>query len=357
MAGTNKSTKITEDFFGLDSNGNKIRRFTLMNQNSTIIQIIDYGATVTSIKVADIQGKIEDVALGFDDMRGYQSKVNPYFGATVGRVANRVCPTDFEFNGEKLSLTKNITSPLNVQLHGGIKGFDKVIWNASVEGDSVVFTYVSKDGEEGYPGTVLATSIYQLTSCNKLNIQYKAVVSKPTMVNLTNHSYFNLAGHGSGSKGLLQQVLTVNADYYTPLEKLIPTGKLNNVSGTGYDLRTPRKLSEAFAELDTDGYDINFCINQSFVQPGFVFAARIIDPDSGRYLEVSTNQPGVQVYTSNAMDDFEGKGGAKYGKHSAICFETQQFPNAIHNKTFPSIIVRPGEEYCHLVSYAFGVIQ
>lgn len=351
---SSKGTEITEDSFGQDGAGHPVRRFTMINKNHMSVQVISYGATVTSIKVPDKRGHIDDVVLGFDDMSGYLSSSNPYFGATVGRVANRVYPTEFVFNKQNISLNKNAG---DVQLHGGIRGFDKVIWEATVNNDRVIMTYISASGEEGYPGAVLATVVYQLTADNRLAILMKAAVTKPTMVNLTNHSYFNLAGHASGSVGLLNQYVTVNADKYTPLKNLVCTGEMKDVANTGYELRTPKHLKTAIEELPEEGgFDINYCLNHSTIQPGFNFAARIVDPESGRVMEVHTDQPGMQVYTSNQLGPVKGKCDAVYGKHSAICFETQKFPNAIHIENFPSIVVKPGKDYSHLVTYSFGTL-
>lgn len=348
--------QITEDSFGQDGAGRPVRRFTMVNKNRMSVQLINYGATITCISVPDRRGNVDDVVLGFDDMSGYLSSSNPYFGATVGRVANRIYPTKFLFNKQNVSLTKNIG---DVHLHGGIKGFDKAMWEAMVDNDRVIMTYISADGEEGYPGAVLATVVYQLTADNRLVILMKAAVTKPTLVNLTNHSYFNLAGHASGSVGLLNQYVTVNADKYTPLKNLVCTGEIKDVADTGYELRTSNRLKNAIEELElaeADGFDINYCLNHSTVQPCFNFAARIVDPGSGRVMEVHTDQPGLQVYTSNQLGPVKGKSCAVYGKFSAICFETQKFPNAINIETFPSIIVQPGKDYSHLVTYSFGTI-
>ncbi|XP_054266153.1 galactose mutarotase-like isoform X2 [Macrosteles quadrilineatus] len=344
---------VCEDTFGDDGQGHLVRRFTLTNEHRMSVQVINYGATITCIKVPDKRGNVDDVVLGFDDMSGYLSSQNPYFGATIGRVTNRTFPTDFLFNGQHVSLSKNVGG---VHLHGGFRGFDKVIWDAFMGPDRVTMTYLSPDGEEGYPGAVLTTVTFQLTPDNRLIIGIRASVTRPTPVNITNHAYFNLAGHASGAQGLLTQVLSVNADKYTPLENFIATGEIREVAGSGYDLRIPKQLAEAFKELDTDGYDINFCLNNSIVQPGFNFAARLFDPESGRYLEVHTDQPGLQVYTSNGMPAFNGKRDAAYGKHTGICFETQNYPNAVNIETFPSIIVKPGTDYVHYVAYSFGTV-
>ncbi|XP_046671998.1 galactose mutarotase-like isoform X2 [Homalodisca vitripennis] len=346
---------VCEDAFGDDGTGHAVRRFTLTNEYRMSVQVITYGATITCIKVPDKRGNVDDVVLGYDDMSGYLSNTNPYFGATIGRVTNRTYPTDFLFNQQHISLTKNVGG---VHLHGGFKGFDKVIWDAVMEEDRVIMTYLSREGEEGYPGDVLTTVTYQLTADNRLIIGVRASVTKPTPVNITNHSYFNLAGHASGSSGLLNQFVSVNADKYTPLENFIATGlgEIRDVAGSGYDLRIPQKLSEAFKTLDTDGYDINFCLNNSIVQPGFNFAARLTDPESGRFLDVHTDQPGLQVYTSNGMPTIRGKRDATYGKHSAICFETQNYPNAINIEKFPNSIVKPGTDYVHYTAYSFGAI-
>lgn len=348
---------VTEDSFGHDPLGRPVRRFTLINENRMSVQVINYGAIITCIKVPDRRGNVDDIVLGFDDMNGFINNSGYLFGATVGRVSNRIYPADFLFNREHIFLSKNSG---DIHLHGGINGFDKALWDAVIDQDRVIMTYVSPDGEEGYPGTVLATVIFQLTPDNRLAILMKAAVSKPTLVNFTNHTYFNIAGHASGGAGLLRQYLTVNADKYTVAEKMVCTGEIRDVADTVYELRTPKNLKTAIEDVvDEDGFqgfDINYCLNNSTIQPGFNFAARIEDPESGRYMEVHTDQPGMQLYTSNKLSGLKGKRDAVYGQFGGICFETQKYPNAINIDTFPSIIVQPGTDYSHLVTYSFGIL-
>lgn len=348
---------VTEDSFGHDGSGRPVRRFTLVNENRMSVQVINYGAIITCIKVPDRRGNVDDVVLGFDDMTGFINYSGNLFGATVGRVANRTYPADFLFNREYVSLSRNSG---DIHLHGGINGFDMAIWDAVIDRDRVIMTYVSADGEEGYPGTVLTTVIFQLTPDNRLAILMKAAVSKPTLVNLTNHTYFNIAGHASGATGLLRQYLTVNADKYTVSEKMICTGEIRDVAGTVYELRTPKKLKDAIVGVvDGDGFqgfDVNYCLNHSTVQPGFNFAARVEDPESGRYMEVHTDQPGLLLYTSNKLSGVKGKRDSLYVQFGGICFETQKYPNAINIDTFPSIVVHPGTDYSHLVTYSFGTL-
>ncbi|KAI5736249.1 hypothetical protein M8J76_001442 [Diaphorina citri] len=352
---------IMEDKFGEcinESNGQvlPVRRFTLTNSQRMSVQVIDYGATITTIKVPDKRGNVDDVVLGFDDMRGYLSSNNPYFGSTVGRVANRIAGGKFTIDKENFTISQNVD--VN-HLHGGFKGFDKVIWSTYVDKDKVVMSHMSPDGDEGYPGAVIATTTFQLTSDNRLFITMEAVSTKPTPINLTNHSYFNLAGHGMGSEGAFNQIVNINADYITEMdENLIVTGELTPVANTAYDLRTPKFLGSALKELTEPGFDFNYCLNKSLLESsGFTFAARALDPESGRYMEVHTDQPGIQFYTGNYIPEMSGKKGATYTKHCAYCFETQNFPNAVNISTFPNSILRPGEKYKHVVSYSFGVQQ
>uniref|UniRef100_A0A8D8WSP6 Aldose 1-epimerase n=1 Tax=Cacopsylla melanoneura TaxID=428564 RepID=A0A8D8WSP6_9HEMI len=333
-----------------------VRRLTLTNSQRMSVQVIDYGATITTIKVPDKRGNVDDVVLGFDDMKGYLDSKNPYFGSTVGRVANRIAGGKFTISNQEHKISQNVD--VN-HLHGGFKGFDKVMWSTDVQGAKVVMTHMSPDGDEGYPGAVIATTTFELTADNRLFITMEAVSTKPTPVNLTNHSYFNLAGHGMGSEGAYNQIVNINADYITTMDdNLIVTGELTPVANSSYDLRIPKFLGTAIKELVEPGFDFNYCLNKSLIQPtGLTFAARAFDPESGRYMEVHTDQPGIQFYTGNYIADITGKKGASYSKHCAYCFETQNYPNAVNIANFPNSVIRPGEKYKHVVSYSFGVQQ
>ncbi|ALC43597.1 CG10467 [Drosophila busckii] len=317
----------------------KIRRFTLSNDEQMSVQIITLGATITSIKVPDAHGKLEDVTLGFDDLAGYDSELNPYMGATVGRVCNRL------------------------QLHGGFVGFNNAHWQVlEVHQDGVSLSHINPDGHEGYPGEVTATVRFTLTEDNCLHVRMEALTTKPTPINFTNHSYFNLAGHDSGKTGLYEHTIQLNAYGITETDdNSIPTGKILPLDGTNFDLRLPSKLGDRLKQLQPAlGYDDNFCVQ--FTPPERVTTiARVSHAPSGRWLEIASNQPGVQLYTSNFLPDVErgekavsGKAGAAYAKHGAFCLETQKFPDSVNHENFPSTIVRPNDKYHHEVIYNFG---
>lgn len=365
-----------------------VKRFTWTNESGMSVQVISYGATITAMKVPASDGSIADVVLGFDNIPGYQKENNPYFGATVGRVANRIGGGKFTIEGVEYSVTKNYQD--RHQLHGGKIGFDKFNWSSHVEGTVVTLTHTSMDDHEGYPGTVLASVTYELKNDNRFVVKFQASSSEPTPVNLTNHSYFNLAGHETGQEEIYRHIISLNADRITETdEDSIPTGKLLCVGGTPYDLRVPRELGPAMSRVPGEGYDNNFCITKGTEQ-GMTFVARVVHPHSGRYLEVYTDQPGVQLYTSNFMPDpnrnirprpvnapefyevtylapvvgpmsqdppIKGKGGAKYFKHGAFCLETQNYPDAVNHENFPNSVLVPGEKYTHKVEYKFGTIE
>ncbi|XP_065201850.1 galactose mutarotase-like [Planococcus citri] len=356
---THSAIKITTDSFGeaINHKTNKIEpvcRYTLQSADITL-QVISYGATITSIKTKDKNGKLDDIVLGFDDIRGYKSDLNPYFGATVGRYANRIGGGQFKLDGKTYNLIKNMG---NNQLHGGLIGFDKVNWKGYIKDNKIIFTYLSSDGEEGFPADLLSTITYELKA-NTLSILFEAVSNGSTVINLTNHSYFNLAGHGAGSEGVYDHVVAINADKITILNKeMIATGQLKCVGGTNYDLRTPQNLGKAIHSIPETGFDFNYCLNKFQAEKKTpTFAARVIEPKSGRYLELFTDQPGVQFYTGNSIKDGIGKNGAKFGKQSAFCLETQNYPNSVNIESFPSSILRPGEKYEHRAIYVFGVEQ
>ncbi|XP_050069933.1 galactose mutarotase [Anopheles maculipalpis] len=365
-----------------------VKRFTWQNTYGTSVQVISYGAIITVMKVPDRNGRIDDVVLGFDDIPGYQTPNNPYFGATIGRIANRVGGGKFTLNGLEYQVTKNFEN--RHQLHGGKIGFDKYNWEAYVEGTAVTLTHTSPDGDEGYPGAVMVSVRYELKEDNRFEALFKAVSTKPTPINLTNHSYFNLAGHSTGHEEIYRHVVSINADKITDTDAdSIPSGKFICVGGTPYDLRIPRELGPAMAKTAGEGFDDNFCITKGTEQ-GRTFTARVVHPHSGRVLEVYTDQPGVQFYTSNFMPDpnknirpkavnapeyydvtrlepvipegvadppIQGKGGAKYCKHGAFCLETQNFPDAINHPNFPSAVLNPGAQYVHEVVYKFDVLR
>jgi len=350
------ATNVTKEVFGATFNGEEVLRFVLSNSDVEL-SVISWGATITSIKVGG-----EDVVLGFSDMAGYTSRPpcgqNPYMGAVVGRVANRIAEGKFQLDGKEYTLAKN-NGPNS--LHGGLVGLDKVLWGSTVDKDAgtVTFSYYSKDGDEGYPGDVLYNVQYSLDCQGAVKIDFTAMVSAPTPINLANHVYFNLAGHKAGEKGLNDHVMKMAANSFTPVsDKLIPTGSVASVAGTVFDLRTPTRLGDVLDKCpggDNNGFDHNFVLANT--EGDINFVCRVEHPVSGRWLECFTNQPGVQFYTGNFIptdDSLTGKEGAVYRKHGGFCLETQKFPDSINQPSFPSCVVRPGERYHHTVVYKFG---
>lgn len=337
------------DTFGTTSDGQKVDRYSFTNSNNIEVQIISFGGIITSIKVPDKTGKREDIVTGFDNIKDYE--INPaYFGAIIGRVANRIHKGKFTLDGEDYSLA--INNGPNC-LHGGIKGFDKKVWDAAIEGDLLKLSLTSPDGEENFPGTVKCTVTYELNNDNELVIDYSATTDKTTLINLTNHAYFNLAGHKEAN--VYDHTITLNAEKFTPKnEDGIPTGEIAGVNGTVFDLRSPTLMGQHINNIPGDiGYDHNFCITSDNKEKKF--AAKVEHEASGRVLETYTNQQGVQLYTGNYLNDIKGKDGACYGKHGAFCLETQVYPDAIHHTNFPSCVLKPGETYRHTTWYKFSV--
>jgi len=343
--------------FGTTADGKTADLYTLKNKNGMQVSITNFGATVVSIMAPDKTGKMADVALGYDDLAGYELNKN-YLGVLVGRYGNRIAHGKFSIDGTEYTLAKNNGDN---SLHGGIKGFNKAMWEAkdvSKGGEAAVeMKYVSKDGEEGYPGNLSVTVVYTLTNKNELKIDYSATTDKKTVVNLTNHTYFNLAGQGNGD--ILKHELMINADTFTPVDSgLIPTGELKKVEGTPFDFR---KATAIGARIDADdeqirlggGYDHNFVLNRQKAT-GLSLAARVSDPASGRTMEVWTTEPGVQFYTGNFLDgSFKGKDGSVYQKRTALCLETQHFPDSPNHPSFPTTLVKPGEKYHTTTVYKF----
>jgi aldose 1-epimerase len=344
--------------FGKDSSGGAVQIYTLKNASGMEIQLTPYGATLVSVKVPDRKGGLADVVLGFDSLEGYtQTPAPPYFGASIGRYGNRIAAGKFTLHGKSYNLAIN-NGPNS--LHGGIRGFDKVMWTAkpSITGDdqSVEFSYLSKDGEEGYPGNLNATVTYTLTPKNEIRIHYTATTDQDTVYNPTNHSYFNLAGHDSGD--ILGHVVTINADRYTPVDAgLIPTGELRKVDGTPFDFRTPHTVGERIDAADEQiklggGYDHNWVLNRT---TGLEWAARVEDPKSGRVIDCYTTEPGLQFYTSNFLyGTFHGKGGKPYARRAALTLETQHYPDSPNHPDFPSTVVRPGHEFDSTTVFRFS---
>jgi len=341
--------------FGKTKDGAAVELYTLKSKNGITAKLMTLGATLTELHVPDKAGKTADVVFGFDDVAGYQSDRNGFYGCTTGRVANRIAKGKFTLDGKEYQLAVN-NGPNH--LHGGTKrSLDKVIWKAEkVQGDQgsgVKFTYTSPDGEEGYPGKLDLTVTYTLSDKNELRIDYTAKTDKATPVNLTNHTYFNLAG--AGAETVLDHELMVAADRYTPTDDtLIPTGKLAPVAGTPFDFNKPTRIGERIDQLiktPAMGYDHNFVFTKPDVKN---VAAKLRDPASGRTLTLYTDQPGVQVYSGNFLKGATGKGGKPYKLRSALCLETQHFPDAVNQPNFPSVILKPGEMYKQTCIWAFS---
>jgi aldose 1-epimerase len=335
--------------FGKLPDGTVVDLYALTNAKGLLAKVTNYGTIITELHVPDRQGRLGDVVLGFDKFAPYL-KEHPFFGATVGRVANRIAQGRFTLDGKTYSLAVN-NGPNH--LHGGLKGFDKVLWQAEpLAGAAVRFSYTSPDGEEGYPGTLAVTVTMTVTDANELRVDYAATTDKPTPVNLTNHSFFNLAG----AESALGHELMIAADHYTPTNSaLIPTGEIKPVKGTPLDFTTPQPIGARFAQLHNDpiGYDTNYVLNSG--GKGLALAARVCEPGSGRVMEVHTTQPGVQLYTANYLDgSLTGKRGMAYQQHSALCLETQHFPDSVNQPAFPSVILRPGQTYRHTTVYKFS---
>ena len=341
--------------FGHTADDIEVPLYTLRNAHGATAAISSYGGTLTSLLVPDRNGQLGDVVLGFADVSGYRSpafrQANPYFGALIGRYGNRIKNGEFSLDGHTYHLATN-NGPNS--LHGGKVGFDQRIWQAqpgiSIAGETLTLTYQSPAGEEGYPGNLTVTVAYTLTDNNALQLDYTAITDQTTPLNLTNHTYFNLS-HGLG-KDILGHELTLAADRYTVVDaSLIPTGELRLVAGTPFDFTTPHAIGERIAQVP-GGYDHNWVLNSE--NPSL--AASVYDPASGRTLEVTTDQPGIQCYTGNFLDgSLTGKNGTVYGQHAGFCLETQHFPDSPNQPGFPNTILRPGETFRSTTVYRFGV--
>lgn len=343
--------------FGKTADGQPVELFVLTNAKGMQVSITNYGGIVTALSVPDRNGKFADVVLGFDNLDSYLAG-HPFFGAIAGRYANRIGKGAFTLDGKTYALAKNNGDN---HLHGGRKGFDKAVWKAetlrTADGPALKLSHVSNDGDEGYPGTLQVTVTYTLTKNNELRIAFHAVTDKPTHVNLTNHSYFNLAGEGNGD--ILGHELMIDADRFTPVDAgLIPTGELRKVEGTPLDFRKPVALGKWIDQDDEQlrfgkGYDHNFVLNKKGRE--LSLAARAVEPGSGRVLEVLTTEPGVQLYCGNFLDGKQvGKAGKAYPRRSGFCLETQHFPDSPNKPAFPSTLLRPGEEYQSTTVFKFS---
>jgi aldose 1-epimerase len=345
---------IQRDPFGKLADGREVEVFTLKNRHGLMAKVMTYGAILTELHVPDRQGEFADVVLGFDNLQGYLAG-HPYFGATTGRVANRIARGKFTLDGKEYTLATN--NPPN-HLHGGPAGLDQRLWGAeeveSALGPAVRFTYVSPDGEEGYPGNLAIEVTYTLTEANELRIDYEATTDKATPVNLTHHSYFNL--HGAGFGTILDHELTLAAKNYTPVDATgIPSGEVQPVKGTPLDFTGATRIGARIGELNGDpgGYDHNYVLDG---QGGSLsFAARVSDPKSGRIMEILTTEPGMQLYSGNYLDGtLLGKGGKLYRKHYGLCLEAQHFPDSVNHPNFPSTILRPGLTYRQTTVHRFS---
>lgn len=355
---TAKPDSTKKSSFGKTPDGEAVDLYTLTNKNGAEVAITNYGGSVVSVKVPDRKGKLGDVVLGFDSVDGYVNNTS-YIGALIGRYGNRIGHAQFKLDGKTYTLAKNNGENT---LHGGAKGFNKGVWTAkeipAKDGQALELTYLSKDGEEGFPGNLQVRVIYTLMDSNALKIEYSATTDKDTVLNLTNHSYFNLAGPGSGD--VLGYILIINADKFTPVDSgLIPTGELRDVTGTPFDFRKPTAIGERINSEDEQiklggGYDHNFVLRRKAGDP-ISLAARVAEPKTGRVLEVWTDQPGVQFYTGNFLDgSLHGKDGVSYTKRSAFCLETQHFPDSPNKPEFPSTELKPGERYHTTTIYKFS---
>jgi aldose 1-epimerase len=353
---------ITKADFGITPDGKPVEIYTLKNDAGAEARIMTYGGIVQSLKMPDKNGTLADVVLGFDTLDGYTSasylKGCPYFGALIGRYGNRIGGAKFTLEGQTYTLATNNNGNM---LHGGWKGFDKVVWTArpmpTTHGPALILTYFSKDGEEGFPGNLEVTAIYTLTDKNALKLEFTAKTDKSTVVNLTHHSYFNLGGQGNGD--ILGHLVYINANLTTPVDAgLITTGAFADVTGTPFDFRTPTAIGAHINDTNTvlqygPGYDHNWVINNPPGQLGL--QARVKDPASGRVMEVWSDQPGLQFYAGNFLDgSLTGKDGKVYQRRSAFCMEPQHFPDSPNHMNFPSVELKPGQVYHNTIIYKFS---
>jgi len=332
---------VAKSDFGKTKDGKAVELYTLTNSKGMTAKVMTYGAILVELDVPDRDGKFANVNLGFTKISDYETR-SPFFGATAGRYANRIANAKFQLDGKTYSLFVN-NGPNS--LHGGKKGFDKQIWTAEPsqnnDGASVKFSYVSPDGEEGYPGTLNVSCTYTLGNDNSLKYRFEATTDKPTVLNLANHSYYNLAGEGNGT--VLDNILTIKSDRYLPTDPTqIPTGEIRAVAGTPMDFTTPTAIGSRIEQVG--GYDWSYCLSSSGTTPSF--AARVKDPKSGRVMEVFTTQPAVQLYTANHLDGkTSGPSGKPYVQFGAVCLETQHYPDSPNHPEFPTTTLRPGEKF------------
>jgi aldose 1-epimerase len=348
---TTKTSSVAQQKYG-NADGKDIMQYTLTNAAGMVVKIINYGGTITNISVPDAAGNAGDVVLGFDSLAGYLGKANPYFGCITGRYANRIAKGKFSIDGKTFQLPINNNGNT---LHGGINGFNRKFWAGELQpGDSSIkFSYTSKDGEEGFPGNCNVEVVYTLSHNNELKIDYKATTDKPTAVNITNHSYFNLSAGRDST--ILGHEIFINADKYVAVNnELIPTGELPEVKGTAMDFTVPAKIGTDIEKV-AGGYDHTYVLNKKgSSEPELAVAVH--DPASGRYMEVFTSEPGVQFYSGNFLDgSLIGKNGMQYVKHGGLALEAQHFPDSPNQPNFPNTILRPGETFSQTTVYKFSV--
>jgi aldose 1-epimerase len=348
---------VTTSSFGTLPDGKEVTRYTLRNANGVEVSVINYGGIITSLKTVDKQGQLADVVLGFDSLSSYL-KGSPYFGALIGRYGNRIAKGKFTLDGTAYKLATNNNEN---HLHGGLKGFDKVFWNMEVLPDSasLKLTYTSADGEEGYPGNLTSEVVYTLTDADELKIDYHATTDKKTIVNLTQHTYFNLTG--DANQDILNHQLMMDAPQLLPVDKtLIPTGELKSVTNTPFDFNTLTAIGSRIAQDDEQlkfglGYDHCWVLNPSDGKT-LRKVAELFEPTTGRVVEVSTTEPGLQFYSGNFLDGtLIGKGGIAYKHRSGLCLETQHYPNSPNQSSFPLVVLKPGEVYSSTTVYKFFV--
>jgi aldose 1-epimerase len=352
----------TSEPFGKTASGEPVEVYTLKSETGLVAKVMTRGATLVQLHVPDRDGKNADVVLGFDSVSGYESEDNQYFGCTTGRVCNRIAKGKFTLGGKEYTLAVN-NEPNH--LHGGTeRSLDKVLWKArpftNEVGQGVTFSYTSPDGEEGYPGNLTLRVTYLVPKDkNNINIRYVASTDKATPVNLTNHAYFNLSGHGSPT--VLDHMLTINADKYTPIDDtLIPTGKIESVDGTNLDFRKATQIGKRVDELTGTaalGYDHNYVLNPPAEGKSLKLAAVLTDKTSGRRLRIMTTEPGIQFYSGNFLKGQTGKGGKTYAHRSAVCLETQHFPDSVNHPEFPSIILKPDSKFESNTILSFSVAE
>ena len=348
---------VQKGTFGETKQGQPVDLYTLSNATGMRVRIITYGAIIVTLEVPDREGRLADVVLGFDTLEGYLER-HPYFGCVVGRYANRIAGGRFRLDGNEYNLVKNHGRH---HLHGGEKGFDSVVWEAreavSVDGAGIELSYLSVDGEEGYPGNLNVRVTYTLTNQNALKVDYEATTDKKTIVNLSQHTYFNLAGAGQGD--ILGHEMMINADQFTVIdEEVMPTGEIRDVEGTSLDFRVPSAIGARIDGTEEQmrfgtGYDHNFVLNSD--DPSTGLAARVREPGSGRVMEIYTTEPGVQFYSGNFLDGtVVGKEGKVYQQRAAFCLETQHFPNSPNEPSFPSTVLEPGDTYRQTTVFQFS---